>query len=438
MMELNYSSKLGEVEQLLNSYSKRYLSLIGKVTVIKTLAIPKLVHLLSVLPSPAKAFIVNLENLFKNFLWNNKKRRVSYQQLCKEVEAGGLKLTHVETLICSLKIAWIKRLIETKGSWQDIFRRFITDDVEQIWELDSDSLEETSNIISNNFWKEVFKSWIKYRGCVAKEESVKDLIHANGGVLGYQDFKEKFKVEINFVDFYSLIHSLKPEWKRCCIENCTGEVKRCIEKLKMTKKVCKLVYACMIKHMKCVNLSLDKWQKLGIEASHEEWKQIYRIPFRATTEVKLQSFQYQILKRCLVTNKFLHMCKIKDTSTCQFCKREVETIEHLFFECNKVKQLWKDFAELLPRELNFKVCLNRKDILLGTVQENHNVLLNHILIIGKRYIYVNRCLDKPLNKYGMLRTLKKHYVIEMKIASMDEKKRLFKKWNVIKFFLDSV
>jgi len=63
MMELNYSSKLGEVEQLLNSYSKRYLSLIGKVTVIKTLAIPKLVHLLSVLPSPAKAFIVNLENL---------------------------------------------------------------------------------------------------------------------------------------------------------------------------------------------------------------------------------------------------------------------------------------------------------------------------------------------------------------------------------------
>ena len=132
------------------------------------------------------------------------------------------------------------------------------------------------------------------------------------------------------------------------------------------------------------------------------------------------------------------MCKIKDTTTCHFCQKEVGTIEHLFFEFNIVNQLWKDFAKLLPRELNFNACLNRKDLLIGTVQEKYNVLLNHILIIGKRYIYVNRCLDKPLNKYGMLRTLKKHYIIEMNIISMDEKKSLFRKWNPIKSFLDSV
>ena len=52
-------------------------------------------------------------------------------------------------------------------------------------------------------------------------------MHVNGGVLGYQDFKEKFKVEINFVDFYSLVHSLKSEWKCGHIDNCIGEVKSC-------------------------------------------------------------------------------------------------------------------------------------------------------------------------------------------------------------------
>ena len=40
-------------------YQKRYLLLLGKITVIKTLAIPKLIHILSVLPSPGKRYIKN-------------------------------------------------------------------------------------------------------------------------------------------------------------------------------------------------------------------------------------------------------------------------------------------------------------------------------------------------------------------------------------------
>ena len=95
------------------------------------------------------------------------------------------------------------------------------------------------------------------------------------------------------------------------------------------------------------------------------------------------------------------MCKIKDTSTCQFCQREAETIEHLFYECHIVKQLWKDFGELLPRELKFQACLNRKDILNGTVQENHNVLLNHgIVLIPLNYftVHINRLCHQLLNK----------------------------------------
>ena len=41
-IEINYDSKLKEIENVLKAYSKRYLSFIGKITVIKTLVIPKL------------------------------------------------------------------------------------------------------------------------------------------------------------------------------------------------------------------------------------------------------------------------------------------------------------------------------------------------------------------------------------------------------------
>ena len=50
MTELNYKAKVTAIEKILQSYGKRRLSLIGKITVIKTLAVPKLVYAMKVLP----------------------------------------------------------------------------------------------------------------------------------------------------------------------------------------------------------------------------------------------------------------------------------------------------------------------------------------------------------------------------------------------------
>ena len=57
MIKLNYEKKIIEIERLFTSYDKHKLSIIGKVTVIKTLAIPTLVYLLSVLPHPGQTII---------------------------------------------------------------------------------------------------------------------------------------------------------------------------------------------------------------------------------------------------------------------------------------------------------------------------------------------------------------------------------------------
>ena len=51
---LNYEKKIYEIEKIFVQYKKYNLTLIGKVTVIRTLAIPKMVYLLTCLPSPDK------------------------------------------------------------------------------------------------------------------------------------------------------------------------------------------------------------------------------------------------------------------------------------------------------------------------------------------------------------------------------------------------
>ena len=64
IVEYNYRIKLDEARKLLDSWSWRLLSIIGKIQVIKSLAVSKFVHLLTTLPTPNDSFLKELETLF--------------------------------------------------------------------------------------------------------------------------------------------------------------------------------------------------------------------------------------------------------------------------------------------------------------------------------------------------------------------------------------
>ncbi len=66
MEKLNFDDKLLKAEKLLKQYSKRHLSLIGKVCVIKTLIVPMFVHVLTILPTPKKHFFYKIQPNNKN------------------------------------------------------------------------------------------------------------------------------------------------------------------------------------------------------------------------------------------------------------------------------------------------------------------------------------------------------------------------------------
>ena len=99
---------------------------------------------------------------------------------------------------------------------------------------------------NNKFWSEVFGSWIDYRTGMVESENdflyhpiwnseickvqgmiqykrilknagliyFKDLFKDDGTLYGYEEFKTKFGAPINFVDFYSLTHSIDTNMKR--------------------------------------------------------------------------------------------------------------------------------------------------------------------------------------------------------------------------------
>jgi hypothetical protein len=70
----HFHTKFKKVKSVLNSWIHRELSYVGKITVIKTLALPILTQVLSVLPNPLKETLIDIQNIFFRFLWNNKRQ----------------------------------------------------------------------------------------------------------------------------------------------------------------------------------------------------------------------------------------------------------------------------------------------------------------------------------------------------------------------------
>ena len=94
----------------------------GKITVIKSLALSKLVHLLTALPNLTQSRLNELTSLFYNFIWNNKPDRVKRNTLIGDITQGGLNMIHIHSFNIYLKLSWIKRLLTNpEGKWQKLF-----------------------------------------------------------------------------------------------------------------------------------------------------------------------------------------------------------------------------------------------------------------------------------------------------------------------------
>ena len=66
------------------------------------------------------------------------------------------------------------------------------------------------------------------------------------------------------------------------------------------------------------------------------------IPFKCVKDTILIWFQYRLLHRKLGTNKFPLMINYIDSNKCVFRYNLTETLQHLFYDCNKIREHWRN------------------------------------------------------------------------------------------------
>ena len=154
--DINIAPKLIEIQRDINSWSKRDLTPFGKVVVIRTLLISKIVHIFISLPTPSKNTILNINKMLFEFLWDGKPDKIKRNIAKQKLERGGINMIDIDVFDKALKLTWIRRLILGKQKWKNLIC-FLNPDLNEIQCFGNVFVKRVGENINNLFWSNVMK-----------------------------------------------------------------------------------------------------------------------------------------------------------------------------------------------------------------------------------------------------------------------------------------
>ena len=160
------------------------------------------------------------------------------------------------------------------------------------------------------------------------------------------------------------------------------------------------------------------------------WTKVYSLPFRTTLNSTLRDFKYRILNNIVFTNDKVFHFGLSQSPNCTFCNKEPDPLAHLLSRCKVSYKLWKEVLSWL-KENNIVIdSSNEIGLFLGIFEESEDFLLiNHVTLLGKYYIYARKCLGSLPSSRGLIARIRRVYSIELHIArERDKLASHFKKW----------
>jgi hypothetical protein len=116
----NFAPKAKAIETILKQWSRRKLSLKGKITVINALALSLIVYPTTVLEAPTD-FLLNINKMIYTFLWDGKKPKIAAKVIESTIKLGGLKMPNIFLKVKSWQLTWLKRaLLHPTSTWVQV------------------------------------------------------------------------------------------------------------------------------------------------------------------------------------------------------------------------------------------------------------------------------------------------------------------------------
>ena len=420
----NYESKIEHLESLCKIWSRRNLSIIVKIVLIKTFGISLFTHVINSIGIDEERIKKINQILFK-FIWNksstNKKtiEKVKRSILCSNKKEGGLGMTDLKLFQTGFYLKWAELLLDSNNQeWKTTAMKFFLPVGGLLVFKSNITNEEFKGMsqIKSLFWKRVLGTWLTHNSnrrieeCNIKPDSVlfnntnfryknktlfiPQLIQRNintvedvtreGRILSLQEVERKYGTYPGlFLDYNVIFNALHPHTQQIVDNQNKPREEGFLFQNKKVGKLGRKTLVKMIKTKQRPNIEQTWTNEFPINFEKDRWL----IPFNVTKEVRLHILQWKICHKIYPTAIILTKMGHRNTDLCQHCGVR-ETLGHFFFECIATKIIWHEIEKLIAIDTGKRITLNTATALLGyipdqPVSKKEWKFINLTILIGK-------------------------------------------------------
>ena len=156
----NFEDRLGEIKRIFSMWKNRNLTLIGKIQILKTFIMSKIIYLMSNIEIP-QDFVKEVEKLMFSFLWNGPDK-ISRSTMYAQYAEGGLKFPNLQCMIDTQLIKWVKRYYGNRNHQWVLLGDYFLKKLGGILVFQSNySLETINKRGIPPFYENILRIWLK-------------------------------------------------------------------------------------------------------------------------------------------------------------------------------------------------------------------------------------------------------------------------------------
>lgn len=439
----NWQGRIETINKLIRTWSKRDLSINGKIVIIKSFLLSQLIYVMQTIGLQDDV-LCTINRILYKFVWqrkfSNKKafEKIKRKIMESSVDKGGVNMVNISKLQESFYLQWAGRLeIADSENWSNIPKWMYGKISKHLGAFEfncrPNKLKPLTNIPSN-FWRKVLEVYLKYKTLTTEEEVKADQYTSQ---LLWNNRLIRYKNDMLFF----------PRWQKAGIERVRDIINTYEKRLLNIEEIMRITkqsYATILFECNALfNAIPQKWKnwignnphdqevqmqplnifnrkpmhnlkwikeqepnetlkpcavgfwlrKLNVTVNETVWK----TPVNVTKEVRLIELQWKILHNIYPTNIILNKMQIADDNKCSLCRNEVDYLEHFFYKCPPVLAFWEKVSDYIYSTTLFRIRLGMKEILFG-IQQSDNMIYNkkttdtanHLILVGKMCVSIQK------------------------------------------------
>uniref|UniRef100_A0A3Q3ASL9 Reverse transcriptase domain-containing protein n=1 Tax=Kryptolebias marmoratus TaxID=37003 RepID=A0A3Q3ASL9_KRYMA len=426
LYKANYDKIRQEIQKDIDRWTTLPLDLNSRIEIIKMNVQAKLLYLFQALPIevPQTQFAI-WDKLISRFIWGGKKPRVKYETLQLPKDKGGMGLPKLREYFCAAQlrhvICWCTP--DYIAKWKDMEKEFGGYPIQSVIG-DEDRYERIKKnmdpitVFTLDLWfktlkKHKIKKEMKVLRWVAYDSDFKPAMYDKGfkqwiskGITGwftlqkdgelesFQKMKDKYNLDKHeFYRYLQLRDYYRTEIKWDPSVEVNGVIEIVIKSFSGTKiKIISTLYQKLMMNKHSTKYVKEKWEsELNMTITDEDWSDMWKTHQTSTNSRIWREFTWKNLIRFFITPKVKNRYKNTNTGCWRNCGSMNADHSHIFWNCPKIVQFWKDVHETVKKVLGYDIPMSSMVLYLCNfnntkVRAKDKYLIKIMLIASKKAI----------------------------------------------------